>query len=217
MRLSLVAALLLGTPVVLAALPSSEVDFQYQQPGNESCLGKAVAPAWDNELRERLPEFTSLWRTAGPAMTQAVIKITGRPFTPPSKVTLTLCEVPSNSFFGVTVNMRYALRSFTASPVPLRYKMDTVFHEMLHEFVGHNTPRASALLTAYSSESLCVRNHLHLLALQKAVLISTGEIAELEQVIALDSLLPSGCYKRAWSIVNGTPSTYQTFLAEIAQ
>jgi hypothetical protein len=217
MRLARSALLLLLTPAVLAAPPSHEVDFQYQKSGDESCLGKAVAPAWDLELRERLPEFVSLWRAVGPAMAQAVVKITGQPFAPPSKVTLTLCETPSNSFFGVTVNMRYALRSFTASPVPLRYKIDTVFHEMLHQFVSRNTPRDSALLAAYSSESLCVRNHLHLLALQKSVLIAAGEAAELEQVVSLDSLLPSGCYKRAWAIVNAEPSSYQAYVAEIAQ
>ena len=113
--------------------------------------------------------------------------------------------------------MRYALHSFTASPVPLRYKMDTVFHEMLHEFVGRNAPQTSAMLEAHSSESLCVRNHLHLLALQKAVLVTTGDATALEQVIAIDSSLPSGCYKRAWALVNDTASTYQSFVAELAR
>lgn len=101
--------------------------------------------------------------------------------------------------------------------MPLRYKIDTVFHEMLHEFVGRNTPQASAMLEAHFSESPCVRNHLHLLALQKAVLVTTGETTALEQVIAIDSSLPSGCYKRAWALVNDTESRYQSFVAELAR
>ncbi len=150
-------------------------------------------------------------------MIQAVTTLTKKAFAAPTTVHLTLCDVPSNAFFGVTVNMRYALRSFTSSPVPLRYKVDTVFHEALHEFVLRNTPRGSALLEANTAESFCVRNHLHLLALQKAVLLSIGDTSSLEQVIAIDSQLPSGCYKRAWSLVNAEPQTYLQYVEELAR
>ena len=217
MRGALPAVFLLVAPAVHAGQTGAAVDFLYERPGSESCMGKPVAPEWDREMRERLPEFVALWKASGPGMTMAVERITGKPFAPSRKVTLTLCEIPSNSLFGVTVNMRYALRSFTASPVPLRYKLDTVFHEMLHEFVGRTTPQTSTLLASHSSETHCVRNHLHLLALQKAVLVRTADTAALEQVIAIDGLLPSGCYKRAWALVNDTPSTYQLFVAELAQ
>ena len=157
-----------------------------------------------------------MWREKGPGMVDAVGQVTGKPFTPPDQVHLTLCDVRSNAFHGITVNMRYALEGFTTSPVPLRYKMDTVFHEMLHEFVRRNTPRASALLAASAREDRCVRNHLHLLSLQKAVLLSTGQADAHAQVIANDALLPSGCYRRAWKIVNATPGAYEAFVAELA-
>jgi hypothetical protein len=131
-------------------------------------------------------------------------------------VRLTLCDTPSQSFNGPSVNMRFALRSFTAKPVPLRYKVDTAFHESLHAFITKYTPSDSALLAARKSESPCVLNHLHLLALQKAVLLSLGDAAALEQVIAIDSTLPSGCNKRAWAIVNEADGAYKAYVAELA-
>jgi len=83
--------------------------------------------------------------------------------------------------------------------------------------VSRNTPRPSPLLAQHSSEPRCVRNHLHLLALQKATLLHTKDSAALEQVVALDSQLPSGCYKRAWLLVNATPGTYLRYVEELSQ
>jgi len=42
--------------------------------------------------------------------------------------------------------MRFALHSFTSTPVPLRYKVDTAFHESLHGFVAKYAPHDSKLL-----------------------------------------------------------------------
>ena len=178
---------------------------------------QSVQAEWANELNERLPEFAKLWESISPTLIEAVSVNTKKPFSPPKTVHLTLTDQPSNSFLGITVNMRYALRSFTAAPVPMRYKIDTVFHEALHEFVWRYTPKASPLLAQHASEPMCVRNHLHLLALQKSALLYTKDLAALEQVVALDSQLPSGCYKRAWSLVDATPSTYLKYVEELSQ
>jgi hypothetical protein len=216
MRCALIQVLLIGAAPLSASPQSVEPAFVFDKGAPETCLSGTVKPEWHREMTERLPEFASLWRDKGPQMVQAVRKITGKEFSPQSKITLTLCSTPSNSFFGVTVNMRYALRSFTSSPVPLRYKVDTAFHEMLHTFVDRATASSSPELSVHASESMCVRNHLHLLALQKAVLMEVGEIHALEQVVALDSLLPSGCYKRAWAIVN-SPDVYRSLLTELGR
>ena len=216
MRRALIQALLIVAAPLSASQQSAEATFVFDERAPETCLTGTIKPEWHREMVDRLPEFVSMWRDNGPRMIQAVHKITGKDFKPQSKVTLTLCSTPSNSFFGLTVNMRYALRSFTSSPVPLRYKVDTVFHEMLHEFILRATPSSSSVLSVHASESVCVRNHLHLLALQKAVLMEIGEANALEQVVALDSQLPSGCYKRAWAMVNA-PSVYKDVLNELAQ
>ena len=213
----LVTLLVLVAAALTSAEPAEAVRFVYTPAAQGTCAGTPNLPALERELHERLPELETLWREAGPGLVRAVSTLTGRAFSPAGPVHLTLCEVPSNSFAGATVNMRFAMRSFTASPVPLRYKMDVAFHEMLHPFVSRYTPRRSPLLATHASESACVRNHLHLLALQKAALIQAGDDGLLEQVIAIDSALPSPCYERAWAIVNGSRDDYRAFVSELAQ
>lgn len=213
MRSAIAPVLLVAATAASAASQGSTTKFVFDQ-GTEI---QSVQAEWANELNERLPEIVRLWESISPALIEAVEVSTKKSFSPPKTVHLTLTNLPSNSFLGITVNMRYALRSFTATPVPMRYKIDTVFHEALHEFVSRNTPKASPLLAQYSSEPMCVRNHLHLLALQKSALLHTKDLAALEQVVALDSQLPSGCYKRAWSLVNATPSTYLQYVEELSQ
>jgi hypothetical protein len=207
------ASLLLAATVASAGEIASSTRFVYEQ-ATES---QSIQPLWSKELKERLPEISALWESIAPALVESVTAATKKPFTVPQTVHLTLTDRPSSSFFGVTVNMRYALRSFTTAPVPMRYKVDTVFHEALHEFVSRNTPSGSQLLALHSSEPMCVRNHLHLLALQKEALLRTNDTTALEQVIAIDGQLPSGCYRRAWSLVNATPSTYRQYVAELSQ
>ena len=220
MRSALLSTLLLAAVAAVAAEPAPLTEFKFEPQSDDACrstLRQPIKPEWSRELRDRLPELRSIWESLGPAMAKAVYELTKKPFSLPSAVHLTLCDVPSNSFFGVSVNMRYALSSFTATPVPLRYKVDTAFHEALHEFVARETPRSSMLLAEQASESFCVRNHLHLLALQKAVLLSANDFKALEQVIAIDSQLPSGCNRRAWALVNASPSTYLQYVAELSQ
>lgn len=172
---------------------------------------------WARELDARLPEIVRLWESVSPPLFEAVVANTRKPLAPPAIVHLTLTDQPSNSFLGITVNMRYALHSFTAKPVPMRYKIDTVFHEALHEFVMRNTPKASPLLAQHASEPQCVRNHLHLLALQESALLHTDQRAALDQVVAFDSQLPSSCYRRAWSLVNATSTTYRLYVDELSR
>jgi hypothetical protein len=179
--------------------------------------GQAIAPEWVAELRSRLPEFRALWQSVGPRMIRTASALTRKPFAPVGPVRLKLCKLPSNAFFGPLVNMRFALRSFAKSPVALRYKVDTALHELLHEFVARNTPADSRLLAAHSSEPVCVRNHLHLLALQKAVLLELGDGPSLDQVVAVDSQLPSACYRRAWALVNETEAAYKPFVEELSR
>jgi hypothetical protein len=62
-----------------------------------------------------------------------------------------------------------------------------------------------------------VRDHLHLLALQKAVLLKLNEPDALKEVIAVDSALPGGYYKRAWELVNATDKEYLKYLAELSK
>ena len=217
-------------PAMLALLPAlipspgfaqqAGFDVVYAEAQDRACAatrGYEIKDAWVEELTAALPGFRALWSAKGAAMFDAAAALTHRPAEPAvMPVRLTLCDTPSQSFSGPSVNMRFALRSFSASPVPLRYKVDTAFHESLHPFVGRYVPQDSPLLAAHRSEPACVLNHLHLLALQKAVLLTVGDADALQQVIAIDAQLPSGCYRRAWSLVNESEGTFRLYVAELA-
>jgi hypothetical protein len=195
----LITALLLGLSSAANAQDSLFV-LHYDERFDEQCSasrGYSIKAEWSNELKDRLPEMQTLWKAIAPPMLAAVKNLTGKSIDPPaSPIRLTLCDLPSQSKFGTSVNMRFALRAFTEQPVPLRYKADTAFHEVLHPFVSRYAPKTSPLLRQHDSESGCIRNHLHLLALQKAVLLSLAAEKELEQVTAIDSKLPSGMVHR---------------------
>lgn len=180
--------------------------------------GGAIKEQWETELATRKLEFESLWTANELKLIDAAEAITGKSF--PSgqfDARLTLCNVPSQSIFGISVNMRYALRSFTSTPVPMRYKVDTLFHELLHVFIAEHPVKNSSLIKRHEQESERIRNHLHLLALQKSVLIKLNETEALKDVIAIDSQLPGGYYKRAWEIINATDKEYLEYVAEIKQ
>jgi len=180
--------------------------------------GPSIEDEWKAELLTRKGEFERQWSSLGPNLISATEAMTGKAF-PAGEVTarLTLCNLPSQSIFGVSVNMRYALRSFKADPVPMRYKVYTLFHELLHNYLDAYPIRDSALLERYASEPARVRNHLHLFALEKAALIELGESEALEDVIDIDSQLPNGYYKRAWEIVNSNNDEYQKYVAEFSR
>ncbi len=202
-----------------ASLPP--VTVKYDAAEDSSCSGSSVKTEWKAELLSREPEFVSLWESEGPRLVAATESISGKDF-PSQKITarLTLCNLPSESFpesGRVTINMRYALRSFTPEPVSIRYKVNTLFHELLHIFLQRYPVANSALLKEHASEDERVRDHLHLLALQKAVLLKVDQADTLKEVIAVDSALPGGYYKRAWELVNSTDKEYLKYVAELSK
>lgn len=202
-----------------AAAP--KVDIKYSSTFDSICSlvkGSDIKEEWKKELVQRQPELEVLWESIGPTLISSVEEITGNTFPDDEQtVRLTLCDLPSQSFFGISVNMRYALSSFTDAPVPLRYKADTIFHELLHKFIVEHQPKDSQLLKAHANEPERTRDHLHLLALQKAVLLKLNAIDELADVERIDSQLPGGYYKRAWEIINATDTEYLKYVAEFSQ
>ncbi|MBK8185775.1 MAG: hypothetical protein IPK77_00085 [Cellvibrio sp.] len=208
-----------GAAELYAATP--EIDIEYSPTFDSICSlvkGGNIKDEWKKELVQRQPELEVLWESIGPTLIASVEEITGNTFPDDEQtVRLTLCELPSQSFFGISVNMRYALSSFTDAPVPLRYKADTIFHELLHKFIAEHHLKDSHLLKAHSNEPERTRDHLHLLALQKAVLLKLNAIDELADVIRIDSQLPGGYYKRAWEIINATDTEYLKYVAEFSR
>jgi hypothetical protein len=202
-----------------ASLPHVKVEYDASE--DVSCSGGSIKEEWKAELHSREPEFISLWESEGPRLVAATESISGKDF-PSQEITarLTLCNLPSESFpesGRVTINMRYALRTFTPEPVSMRYKVNTLFHELLHIFLERHPVANSALLKEHASEGERVRDHLHLFALQKAVLLKLNQADTLKEVIAVDSMLPGGYYKRAWELVNATDTEYLKYVTELSK
>jgi hypothetical protein len=200
------------------------VKVEYDAAEDVTCSklpGGSIKEEWKAELLSREPEFIRLWEAEGPRLVAATEAISGKDF--PSQeiiARLTLCSVPSESFpetGRVTINMRFALRSFTPEPVSMRYKVDTLFHELLHIFLQRHPIANSALLKEHAKEDERVRDHLHLLSLQKAVLLKLNQPDALKEVIGVDSMLPGGYYKRAWDLVNATDTDYLKYVAELSE
>jgi hypothetical protein len=201
-----------------AAQPT--ITVAYNQSFDSVCSffqGNAIKDEWKVELASRQKEFENLWKAAGPKLIETTEQITKKPF-PEKNFTarLTLCNLPSQSYFGIGINMRYALKSFTTTPVPMSYKVNTLFHELLHKYFAENPIENSVLLKQNASEPERTRNHLHLLALQKAVLLKLNETDLLKDQIAIDSQLPDGYYKRAWEIVNAIDTEHLKYVSEIS-
>lgn len=205
-----------------ASQPQITVEYSPRQDFLCSMLpGSSIKEEWKAELLSRKPEFEKLWESERSRLLSATEAVSGKEF-PSQEITarLTLCNTPSESFAGmdrVSVNMRYALKSFTPTPVPMRYKVATLFHELLHIFLFKHPITDSSLLKMHAAEPDRVRNHLHLLALQKAILLKLNEHDALMEVIAIDSQLPGGHYKRAWTIINSTEGEYLKYVAEISK
>jgi hypothetical protein len=218
----LFAVILGATCSSQASLPHVEVIYDASEDVTCSKLpGGSIKEEWKAELLSREPEFVRLWETEGPRLVAAAEAISGKDF-PSQKITarLTLCNAPSESFpeaGHITINMRYALRNFTPEPVSMRYKVNTLFHELLHIFLYRHPIANSALLKEHATEDERVRDHLHLLALQKAVLLKLNEPDALKEVIAVDSALPGGYYKRAWELVSATDKEYLKYVAELSK
>jgi hypothetical protein len=201
-----------------------DVQIEYSPSRDLLCSllpGSSIKDEWKAELLSRQSEFTSLWKSEEQRFIEATEAASGKDF-PSQKITLrlTLCNSPSESSPGtdeVSVSMRYALKSFAPKPVSMRYKVEVGFHELLHIFLFKHPVSNSILLREHAAEPERVQRHLHLPALQKAVLLRLKEPEALREVIAVDSELPGGYYKRAWEIINATDGEYLKYVAEVAK
>lgn len=99
---------------------------------------------------------------------------------------LTLCNTPSRSY-PVIVNIRYSLSSFTEQPVSIHVKTGTLYHEILHGYIENNLPKRSTLLELYRNENPRVVEHLHSIALLKAVYLKLQLTDQLSSLIEVDN------------------------------
>lgn len=217
-RIVIYFALFSASSLSMAAAPY--VHIKYNKTLDAACAffkGYEIEDSWKLELTARIEEFRSTWEMLGPKLLQETELLSGYKFDSPISAYLSLCSVPSQSLVGISVNMRYSLASFTNNPVSFDYKAAVLYHEILHQLIAELVPSNSQLLALHRNEHDRVLNHLHLLALEKAVYLKLGLKRELSEVINIDGKLTGGFYKRAWEIINATDDTYMLYLAEIAK
>lgn len=220
----LAAALLCGLSAVVPAAPPGptafEVSIAHSRPVDHACSAirrYPIAPAWQEELDGRLPAFQEVWQLEGRPALERMFELTGGRLHGTYRVRLTLCDLPSSSLFGTSVNMRHALRAFTDAPVSLRYKVAVMNHELLHRLLGDVDLKGSRMLALHASEPARVRRHLHLFALTKAALIDLRHEGTLRELVGIDSSLPANDSRRAWQIINERPDTYIAYVNELRQ
>jgi hypothetical protein len=205
-------------PASTAHAGTLDVRIGYRAGLDAACAvvrGYRIEAAWRNELEARLPAVQVSWSSEGRPVLERMFELSGRRLHGRRDVRLTLCDLPSSSLLGATVNMRHALRSFTPDPVPLRYKVAVANHELLHRLLAGVDLSASALLAAHADEPERVRAHLHLFALMKAAMLDLGREDALAEMQRIDARLPEPAYRRAWQLVNSSPARHLAYVAEL--
>lgn len=204
-----------GTQLLKEAPP--KVTLSYAEIFDPVCTvktGYEINPVWVRELKEKLPQWETLWNKEGNVLLKKTSQLISRPFNQKDfQVSLSLCSFPSMSA-PLIINSRYALQSFTDHPIKNYVLINTIYHELLHNYIDSFLLKNTPLLKKYKAESKGVLNHIHLFALEKAVYLNLGWEFKLTEIIKKDENLPNGEYKRAWEIVN-KKENYLDFISEL--
>jgi hypothetical protein len=206
--------------VVGAAQPLPKVDFVYPSPYGSmidrlcsNLLKTQIEPKWIQETLQRLPEFQALWEKDGTAYLSVALREVGLDY-PFREVQATLTVCPGVPSMGSPLMIQ--VRPFLSSdekPKPASLFPLYVFHELMHRYT---TPvhAVSPLRKKYASEPLITLNLLHIMALEKLVLVKLGKSEELRELDEIYRTERTPMHKRAWEIVNEKES-YEAFVNEL--
>lgn len=162
------------------------------------------------ELRPRLE---AQWSRHGSRYLSTALREIGAPFPYGElQATLTVCSVSTMST-PLMINVRQYLPG-ALQPAPIDDFSEKLFHELMHHYVSR-LAADSRLKKKYASESQIVINHLHVMALEKMVLLKLGETSELKFLDGEYRTDPAPShYKRAWEIVSDIEG-YESFIKEL--
>jgi len=173
---------------------------------DQNCARITKTPANDAYIAEtvrRRDEFQAAWDQLGPKLLQAVLSEIGVKFPyVEMQATLAVCGIGGNSGLSspLMIYMEPWLREENRRPMWLF--TETVFHELMHHYT-RDVYSQSPIRDKYASESLVVRNHLHVMALVRLGLEKLGMTEEFKyQNDLYRGPTSSADYKRAWEIVN---------------
>lgn len=199
--------------------------FEYSWLYDENCSNtpdRKIDPAWSKEAQAKTGEFTKAWNRSGPTLYGKLFEAFGKGFSR-KEMTATLSVCPTHSYSNpLVLNINKYLVSYTDQSA--NFKGQTVeigdsfaalvFHELLHTWVGENVGSSTPLLEKYKNEDPVVRNHLHVMALQKFVYVELGRKDLLKMLNKQYTTMPSADYRRAWAIVDQIEG-YEKFIAEV--
>jgi hypothetical protein len=164
------------------------------------------------EAVQRRGQFQEQWNTEGPSYMNTALAQIGLDFPYRElQATLTVC-LPASTSVPLVVDVKPFLHS-AEKPDPAWEFSEVVFHELMHLYVSP-VFATSALMHKYRNEPPTTRYHLHVMAIEKLVLLKLNRVDQLK-VIAHDYRSgPDPAYKRAWEIVNDIEG-YQSFIDEL--
>ncbi|HEX5733984.1 MAG TPA: hypothetical protein VF131_14210 [Blastocatellia bacterium] len=197
-------------PVIRLLYPSGGTIFDRTCP---QFLKTQINPEWVQETARRVPEFQALWDKHGPAYLSVTFAEIGLGFPyGEMQAALTVCPVSSMSI-PLMINVR-AFLSSEQSQVPPEHFAEVVFHELMHHYT-QRVNASSALRKKYAKEPPVVLSHLHVMAIEKFVLLKLGRTEELKYLdYQYRNNPPPSFYKRAWEIVNDIEG-YESFIKEM--
>lgn len=159
-----------------------------------------------SELDKQLPALKVVWEKDAPLLFKQLFSVFNCGIK--AKERTAIFYLTSAWSYGSDRFLVLGLR-WTLDPQPWVFKVNreegftvTIFHELLRIWVDENISQESPLLKKYSTEGSEVRNHIHLMALQKMVYQKLGREDILDM---LDEQYRKHClasYCRAWEIVN---------------
>jgi len=204
---------------VAEAQPVPKVELVYPSPYGSPLDGLCtdvfkgkIEPEWVQEAIRRLPEFQARWDKEGPAYFAVARRETGLdyPFRE-VQATLSVCESVPSMGTPLITQVRGFLSSTKEPPRPAMLFPMYIFHDMMYLYT---TPvrAVSQLRKNYASENPQTLNVLHVVAMEKLVLLKLGKFEELKAWEELNRTQRSAARVRAWDIVE--KESYESFVNE---
>ena len=202
-----------------------KLEFKYNwQSRIIDCIGSlafrnSVNTERQSKLAEVFPKLVLAWHRNGPVLFNQVYSFFKREFKAKKR---TVIIYLSNSWsYGSDNLLILGLRHYIEPQLPLSVSLedqftDLVFHELLHVWVDNNISNSSAMLIKYSNEHVHVREHIHLMAIQKLVYLKLNRHDMLKMLDESYRKLSLPEYRRAWEIVNDIEG-YEVIVQDIAK
>lgn len=199
-----ISCLLLSSSAVYASVPTlPRLFFSYSWLyDNVACEMTPVDASWAKEIEEKTEHFAMIWSERGPALFQVLFNYTNVGFSRKEMTaTFSVCPKKPSLSTPLAFNMTKYLKSYMGE-TPVKGDdvfVDLIFHELIHNWLVENL-KSSEMINKYKNENMVVRNHMHLMAIQKFVY---SELNRSDLVLMLDKMYKAigGDYARSWEIV----------------